>query len=428
VGKELMKQDERTERLFRNMKCLKNISRSLASSTSLRIEEIVHTIYEQASTVVDLSNCIIALYDDQTHELQFPLMVEAGQHKAVEASSFENSQEFRRAKAVLQSGEPLVHQTKEEAQVWWTQNQQDEPAEVIPFASWVGVPIFSDERIVGVIAVYDHSRDHFYDDANFHFLQILGNQVGIALKHNHQSKKIEEMQKEKIEAELYTTNMQLLQMFAHRIKNYLSSARIFLDYVLQEAELTPTQQEELSQVDANLKRSIAITQDLFKPYRPVSKVEAIPYALVAEAIELLEKSPKAIIENLVPEDLPKVWIEADTAVDYLHELLINALRAVQEYLQIGQLLQGYIEVQGRCNKTNNIVELHFTNNGPPIPQEQWEEIFQQFSVTSQKSKFTDNVGLGLWGTRTFFRRQGGDAYLLESNKDRTTFVVEIPLS
>jgi signal transduction histidine kinase len=123
--------------------------------------------------------------------------------------------------------------------------------------------------------------------------------------------------------------------------------------------------------------------------------------------------------------LPDIWIEANNAVDYFHELLTNATKAIREALSRGEIIdEGRIEVLGRPAGTDRI-ELLFTNNGPPIPPDRYERIFEQFSGYSTEQE-SNSFGLGLWGARTFFRRQGGDVLLTESSEDRTTFTVRLP--
>ena len=213
--------------------------------------------------------------------------------------------------------------------------------------------------------------------------------------------------------------------FAHQIKNYLGSARIQLDNVMRGAELSPDHREDLKRVDANMRVCIAITQSLYKPFSPAQRVEANANSLVMKAVEHTEIPSDIEISVSVPEELPMIWIEAESAIDWFKELLANAARAVNEHIEQHQISRGRIEVNGRLSGDGQ-VELLFTNNGPLIPEEQWDVIFEQFSDFSKGDRRREQLGLGLWGARTFFRRQGGDIFVLGSDEAQTTFMVRLP--
>jgi hypothetical protein len=77
-------------------------------------------------------------------------------------------------------------------------------------------------------------------------------------------------------------------------------------------------------------------------------------------------------------------------------------------------------VDGRVN-ANGDVELLLATMAPRIPRNQWERIFEKFT-TAEHGETQKNFGLGLWGLKTFFRRQGGDVFIAASDDEKTTFV------
>ncbi len=298
--------------------------------------------------------------------------------------------------------------------------------------SCIAAPLRLGDEYVGVLYVnYLTPRNLKEKELLF---TVIANQVAIAVNlgrlhttHHQLKMQLDEAYQKRIKAELDATTAKMAQLMAHHIKNYLGSARLQLDNVTQRAALSREQREELERVDANMKRCIGIAPNLFKPYRPAPVVEASPSLLIKNALDLLGEPSDITITVSVPNALPKIKIEANNAVDFFHELLTNAARVVRERLQEGQIEEGHIEILGRLDDEGR-VELLFTNNGLPLAKDRWERIFEQFSGFSREERSRESLGLGLWGARTFFRRQSGDIFVLESNEAHTTFVVKLPIA
>jgi K+-sensing histidine kinase KdpD len=88
------------------------------------------------------------------------------------------------------------------------------------------------------------------------------------------------------------------------------------------------------------------------------------------------------------------------------------------------IAQGCIGVEGRLT-ADSYIELTFTSHGPAIPRERWEAIFNLFSACEVETEGL-GAGLGLWGARTTLRAHEGDVCVLESNEERTVFLLRLP--
>ena len=100
----------------------------------------------------------------------------------------------------------------------------------------------------------------------------------------------------------------------------------------------------------------------------------------------------------------------------LVNLLKNAIEALQE-------LQGAREptIKVTLSKAGSRHRLRVTDNGPGIPDDIQGKIFKKFAT-----KKTGGWGVGLYNTRVYVRRQGGEI-TYQSRKDvGTTFTVELP--
>ncbi len=230
--------------------------------------------------------------------------------------------------------------------------------------------------------------------------------------------------------ELYQRSEQAIKMAratTHSLKNHLGSSRVYVKQLREQDIPFAERVQKLDKIENNLKRSVTITSNLIRPYMREEKVLIAPQELIADALSLLQVPMDIQISTFDLEELPFVFIEAENAVDYFHELLTNAVKAIQHKKQmVGHDIPSLIEIRGQLIQ-GTAVQLQFSNSGQMIPKSKWESIFEEYtSSMSSRSLQTQNFGLGLWGTRTFFQRQNGKVYVLDSNDERTTFVVTLP--
>jgi signal transduction histidine kinase len=166
-------------------------------------------------------------------------------------------------------------------------------------------------------------------------------------------------------------------------------------------------------------------EDLFKPFRPEPKAEVSVELMLQEALGILGGLPDIDIRVNLASDLPKVTVQVQKVTSYITELLNNAIKFTRTRMEEKGIDRGQIEVGGRLGEYG-FVELNFTNHGPPIPRERWEEIFKLFSAREEEALEQRSYGLGLWGARTTMRNHGGDVCVLASNEEMTIFLLRLP--
>jgi len=95
-------------------------------------------------------------------------------------------------------------------------------------------------------------------------------------------------------------------------------------------------------------------------------------------------------------------------------LVSNAIDAIGK--------NGLIEVKSSVDGRN--INVHITDNGPGIPEDQQKRVFDPFFTTKQTEKGT---GLGLWVSYNIIERLGGAIRLRSQPGEGTTFTVQIPI-
>jgi len=152
-------------------------------------------------------------------------------------------------------------------------------------------------------------------------------------------------------------------------------------------------------------------------------IEPVPTdaaALVDEAVRTMRgqtEARKQILSEEIDPELP--WINADA--DRIRQVLVNLLTNANEYCP----QEAEIRVKAACVDAE--VEIAVTDNGPGIPREQLEHIFDRF--TRGDAGLTQRVGgtgLGLAISRSLVELHGGTISAESIPGDGSTFRIRLP--
>ncbi|MGC8837381.1 MAG: GAF domain-containing protein [Anaerolineae bacterium] len=143
------------------MAILYNIGVAVAST--LDLDQVLWAIYEQTSQIMDTSNFFIGLYDEEADALRFELAFDSGERlepftQKLGLGESLSSQVVREGRPVLVSGET---------------------AGGAP--SWLGVPIVSKDRVIGLLGLQSHEPNAFSAHEQW-LLSNIANQAAIAIE------------------------------------------------------------------------------------------------------------------------------------------------------------------------------------------------------------------------------------------------------
>jgi signal transduction histidine kinase len=82
------------------------------------------------------------------------------------------------------------------------------------------------------------------------------------------------------------------------------------------------------------------------------------------------------------------------------------------------------EVTVSATAGDDTVRVRIADNGPGIPDERKEEIFEQGEVSLD----SEGTGLGLYLVDTLVGRYGGEVRVKDNNPDGAIFIVELPIA
>jgi len=143
--------------------------------------------------------------------------------------------------------------------------------------------------------------------------------------------------------------------------------------------------------------------------------------LVRDCISKLE--PLAAVKQVrlhmeLPEDLP--LIQADGA--QLERVFINLIgNAIENIPPVGN----QVWIRGQCGAEEGAetVEIRISDNGPGIPEEMRDNLFERYPTGHRAQKI--GSGLGLYICKMILERHGGKISLDRHRQKGTTFILQL---
>ena len=276
--------------------------------------------------------------------------------------------------------------------------------------------------------------------AEFHrneleWLAALGSQVSLGLKNIHLFRKLERAFEElnQSQAELVRTEKmagigRLASGFAHDLNNPLSSIIGFLDLAKRicDRDNVPEKLERyLDRAHGAADYCRALSRNLlaFARQSPVQEESYKPYD-AAETIEAAMNICFASLQKInarVVVDIPRgvtLYGDPTTLQQVVMNLVTNAADAISE---LGEEHEGLIEVIGTSGAAG--LEIRIRDNGPGIPADLRERIFDALFTTKDQDRGT---GLGLFVVKKIIEESNGTLALDSTPGKGTEFTIQLP--
>ena len=185
---------------------------------------------------------------------------------------------------------------------------------------------------------------------------------------------------------------QYLKACSHDLMQPLSAARLFSSTLSMSSRLGKKEKEHVSYIDNSLKTANNLLRDL----NEITRIESgnitpkISQFSLNEVFTSLasEFSPLSLQHNIEFHWVKtNVWLNSDAKL--LRRILQNLLSNAFRYASPGKVLLG-------CRKKGGNINIQVLDNGPGIPYEQQETVFEQFTqLKSDQHIGVKGLGLGL---------------------------------
>jgi len=152
----------------------------------------------------------------------------------------------------------------------------------------------------------------------------------------------------------------------------------------------------------------------------VSQQAVTPTNLAADAfdaVKLMSESRHQVLTSHLPDDLPAVWVD----VDMIRRVLINLLENASKFTPP----EGTLELGGKLD--GDWVHLWVQDNGPGIPAEEREHIFEKYSRL-KRSENVSGLGVGLAFCRLAVNGHGGRIWVESRVGQGSKFNLTLPVA
>lgn len=243
-------------------------------------------------------------------------------------------------------------------------------------------------------------------------------------------------QREIVQSEKLASIGRLTSGIAHEIGNPIGIIIGYLE-LLKQKDITENEKEEyIVRTESEINRINTIIRQLLDLSRP-SKVEAKPVSvhdIIYEIRDMVKPQPfMADIEMEINVEAEQDTIVADP--NQLRQVFLNLIiNAADAISSAGSDYKGKMTVQTREEKPENktgkdseqpMIKVVFQDNGPGIPEEELDNIFDPFYTTKEPGKGT---GLGLWVNFMIIEGMNGKITAESAGGSGTNITLFLPVS
>ena len=207
---------------------------------------------------------------------------------------------------------------------------------------------------------------------------------------------------------------------AHEVKNPLNSMRLWLENLKESLppEMDSNAQQAVQVLDKEIDRLDTVVKRFLDFTRPMEvRLEATQLAdILREVVEVagpqLRKS-KVEVAQLLPIDVPEVYVDRGLLKQAVLNLVLNALEAMPSGGKLRLML----------TRRGEMAEISVGDTGKGIPPENKQKIFQLFFTTRPGGS-----GIGLASTFRIVQLHNGSIDFTSEVGRGTTFRIELPLA
>jgi K+-sensing histidine kinase KdpD len=387
-------------------------------STTLDLDRTLQTVVEAAETLLGADLTGIALLDEDGRHLSVvapadvdvPLLAE--QRWSIDDDA---------VSAFLSSGQPYV---------------VDEPArylDALPVtsagqrafasvASIVVVPLLSDEQPLGVLGVV-FGRQRTFTEEDRVFLLALGQEAALAIRNAH----LYEREREQVARLRALDELQegFVSAVSHELRTPLTCIKTSVDLLhttsgglsAEQVDLIRTIRHHLNRLEAFVSELIEITR-LEAGRVTLSKQPTDLRLLIGRVVESLRPltdRKSQTVRLSCPEAVSRAEVDRRRIEQVLTNVLSNAIKFTPKQGQIGVSL----------SEAPDSLQVCVADNGPGIPEQDRERIFEKFYVVSDRRGLA-GLGLGLYIARELIGLHGGRIWAESQEGEGSTFHIVVP--
>ena len=227
--------------------------------------------------------------------------------------------------------------------------------------------------------------------------------------------------------QLESTRQEFVANVSHELRTPLSLIKGFVETLLDGAKNDPELTTRfLRTIEKHTDRLTYLIEDLLT----ISRLESGQTVMNLHQVDLREEVAHVIDDLQARAADKKVTLRNDLTADLLARADTDRLQQVlfnlvENAIKYGRA-EGSVTIGGQLNADSK-VELWVRDDGPGIPPEARERIFERFyRVDRARSRETGGTGLGLSIVKHIIQAHGGEVWVKSELGQGTTFFVTLP--
>ena len=430
-----------TEQRAAEMQTVNKISKALVSQ--LEFDTLMKLVGEQMRETFKADIVYLAIHDTKSNMLHFPYYY----GDPAKSRPFGNG---ITEKIIINKEPLLINQNLDEAYHKMKAEKRGKMVE-----SYLGVPIISGKKSIGVISVQSTEQENRFTDNDLRLLTTIAANIGVAMQNAEAFQKLQvaladlkDTQQQLIQSEKMASLGELTAGIAHEIQNPLNFVNNFSEVSnelidemneeidkgdLEEAKVIAKDiKQNLEKINHHGKRADSIVKGMLQHSRISNgKKEATNInALADEYLRLAyhglrakDKSFNATMVTDFDDTIGTINIIGQDIGRVVLNLITNAFYVVDEKKKSG--IENYEPtVTVSTKKRDTTTEIRITDNGNGIPKDILSRIFEPFFTTKPTGKGT---GLGLsMSYEIITQGHGGDLKVETKKGEGTTFIIILP--
>ena len=372
-------------------------------------EQLLHRVMDIVFEELPAERGVIFVLDEETGEL-LPEVVRFRNRRA-RAEAARNAIVASRniVQHVLDTHEGVLCDAPEEEEPAGERGDRPRPRSVIC------APIKARNKVIGVIHLDCPAEQYTYNEYDLRLITALGYQAGLALENAR-------LVEAHLERERLAATGEALAYLSHSIKNIVQGMRAGGDIVkrgLERRDFAVTTRGWRI-LNRNLDRvySLMLNMLAFSKRREPHLQTLFVSKIVDDVVELVREQAEELGVQIEVQHDPAA---PPIPVDYegLHQTLLNIVTNSLEAVTRGE---GRITISTAGDFENRRVIVTVTDNGPGIPPDEVDKIFEPFHSTKGHA----GTGLGLAVARKTINELGGSIEYQPAPGGGATFIIRLP--